>query len=1177
MNETSLKQVKQTFEKLTPRRKEVLQMVLKGESDDAIAQVLNIKSATVRKYLERLYQAFGVGKRVELVTLLGKYEKDFHSHNQDTDVSQLVDTSKKTKQDLGEAPSGQNFYGRTEELQTLKHWIVDDNCRLVTLLGMGGLGKTTLSVKLVELLCEPEFNFDFIIWRSLREARKLEKILVDCIQFLSDQREVDIGGSINDKVSLLIDYLRSARCLLVLDNFESILQSETNVGLYQEDYQDYGVLIKRICESLHQSCLILTSRIKPEDIAVQEGENLPVRSLLLQGLKGNEALRVLEDKGLAGSDEEMRQLVKLYSGNPLALKIVSTFIKDLFNGNIEAFFEQGLTAFVGIESLLDSQFHNLSELEKEIMYWFAINREPISIKELFDQIVEKPVYFNLVNSLGKLKARSLIETVDSKFTLQNVVMEYMIGLLIKQISEEINIGEYKLLNQYSLIQATAKDYIRNRQIELILKPIAKNLSVDDVEVKLVQPLRERKEGLIHKGYAVGNIINLLVYLNYNLSGLDLSNLTIWQAYLRGARLRYVNLMNSDLNKSRFTEAFGTALSLASSPIDSIWAMGDTKNRIRLRYSEGQQWLIMEGHTNWVRSIAFSSDGKMLASASDDKTVMLWDTSTGQRLKTLEGHNSRVWSVAISPDGNTIASGSEDKTIRLWRPSSGKCYKVLGKHTNWVRSVAFSPDGRILASGSSDTSIILWDVNSWECIKTLQAHTARVRSVTFSPDGKKLASSSDDCTIILWNVENGKKLQTFTGHKSWVRSIAFHLKRNLLASGSEDCDVILWDISTGKRKNTLSEHSARVWSVTFCGEDCDTLISSSDDKTVKIWDVNTGECVKTFQGHTNWAWSIAFSSDGQKLISANEDKKIKIWDTETGKVCKNLPAHNNRIRTLAVSPSGDLIASGSDDTLIKLWNLKNGQLLKTFADHPDRVLSIAFSPDGKKLVSAGDDKILRIWDISTGECSKTSDRHSSWIWSVAFSPNGKLLASGSEDTTIKVWDAMTQKCLQIFKGHTDWVRSVKFHPNGKILASGSEDKTAKLWDIITGDCIQTLKVDTGWVRSIAFSPDGRFLAVSGGSTLVEIWDMDTNKNKNKLYKTLQGHRERLWSVAFSTDSKTLATSSEDGDILLWDVITGQQLKSLRAPAIYEGLNITGVVNLTEAQIDTLITLGAIQDE
>ncbi|MBW4563559.1 MAG: NACHT domain-containing protein [Mojavia pulchra JT2-VF2] len=1165
-------QLNETFEKLTPRRQEVLRLVLAGELDEAIAQVLDIKSATVRKYLERLYRAFDVSKKSELVTLFAKYKPELISGNSSTTIPAAKKTNSDSKQDLGEAPDTATFYGRTQELETLKQWIINEHCRVVALLGMGGLGKTALSVRLAENL---KSEFDYIIWRSLREAPKLGTVLDGIIRFLSNQEDINSTGDISEKITRLLDHFRHFRCLLILDNFESILAEGSHSDLYRDECQEYSILVQRIGELHHRSCLVITSRIKPREIAVQEGENLPIRYLLLPGLKNLEAMKVLESKRLSGTEEEMEKLVGLYSGNPLALKIVSTFIQDLFGGNVSEFLGQEikLTPFVGIESLLEQQFQRLAELEKEIMYWLAINREPVSAPELFDDIAEKPIYFNVINSLKNLERCSLIEASDGRFTLQNVVMEYITGILVRQVSEEINSGNFEIFNKYALIKATAKDYIRNCQVQLILKPIAK--SITDFKSKLVNLFskQNRKIRDLSKGYTVGNILNLLRYYNYNLSGLDLSHLTVWQAYLRGADLRDVKLIGADLNKSRFTEAFGIVLAVAYNPKQSLIALGDTKSKIRLRDGNGHQLLTLEGHTNWIRSVAFSPDGEILVSGSDDKTLMLWNTKTGQCLKTLTGHKERVWSVAFSPDGKTVASSSEDKTVRLWNIHTGECWNVLDKHTHWVRGVAFSPDGKILASGSSDTKVILWDAHTGNYLKTLEGqHTARVRTVAFSSDGKILASGSDDHTIRLWDIESGRYLYTLLGHTERVRSLAFspELNSRILASASEDHKVILWDTDTGKRHRTLSEHTEKVWSVTFTDTEGKTLISSSDDKTVKLWDAHTGECIKTFQGYTDWAWSLVFNSDTNTLVSGNDDKTIKLWNLNSdNSEPKSLVGHTNRIRAVAFSSKSNLIASGSDDQTIKLWDAQTGQHCKTLVDHFDRILTVAFSPNGRHLASGGDDKILRIWNINTGEYRQTQENHKNWVWSVTFSPNSKILASGSEDCTIKLWDVDTGKCLNTLNGHTGWVRSVRFSPNGNILVSGSEDQTIKLWNISTGECIQTLKGETGWVRTVAFSPDGRFVASAGGNPIIEIWDIKTAQ----LYRTLTGHQERIWSVTFSADSQTLASSSEDGTIRLWHTETGEFKKSLRSPRLYEGMDITGVVNLTEAQIKTLKTLGA----
>lgn len=1171
-NNMNQQQLDDVLKQLTPRRQEVLRLILAGESNEAIADALNIKPVTVRKYLERLYQTFGIRKRVELVTLFAIHKPDLignHPHvqkSQELSVEQSDHSRPESKLDLGDAPDTIIFYGRTNELNTLEQWIISDRCRVVALLGMGGLGKTALSVKLLQQL---QSEFDYIIWRSLRETPKLETILDDVIKFFSDQQLVDVKGSISDKISRLLDYLRSARCLLILDNFESILADGVHADEYREGYEDYSILIQRIGQSSHQSCLLLTSRTKPKEIALQGGENLPIRSLLLQGLQQPEAVRVLADKGLSGSVDEMRQLVELYSGNPLALKILSTFIKDLFNGNVSQFIAQEITQFVGIETLLDNQFERLTELEQEIMYWLAINREPVYVKDLSEDMVEKSMFSQIIESLENLKRRSLIETVDGKFTLQNVVMEYMIALLVRQVSEEINSGDWQIFNTYPLIKATAKDYVRHCQTELVLKPVAKNIT--DVESKLVHPLRRRDPKLHRKGYAVGNILNLLRYLDYSLSGLDLSGLKVWQAYLRGADLRGVKFIGADLDKSRFTEAFGTVLAVASSSRKSLIAMGDTKSKIHLRHADGHQFLTLEGHTNWVRSVYFSFDGEILASASDDKTLMLWNTTTGQRLKTLTGHRERVWSVAFSPNGKTLASASEDRTVRLWDIHTGECTKILERHTSWVRSVAFSLDGSFLASGSSDKTVILWNANTGEYSTTLKGHTARVRAVTFSPDSKTLASGSDDHTIRLWHIPSGQHLRTLEGHTGWVRSVAFSPNGSILASASEDHQIILWNTRTGQRQQTLSEHTARVWSVTFIDEN--VLISSSDDKIVKLWDVHTGRCLKTLQGHTDWAWSIVFHPEGNILVSGNDDKSLKFWDIETGEAYKFLSGHTNRIRTIAMSQDGSTIASGSDDQSIKLWDVQTGQLLKTLVDHTDRVLCVAFSPDGDRLVSGGDDKALRIWDINTGECRQTQESHKNWVWSVTFSPDGSAIASGSEDRTVKLWDVNSGECFKTLRGHNGWVRSVRFSPDGKFLASGSEDETVKIWDVNTGECWKTLKGQTCWVRAVAFSSDGRFLAVGGEKPIVEVWDINTGQ----ILTTFTGHQERIWSVNFSPNCNILASSSEDGTIRLWNVETGELHELLRAPRLYEGMDITGVVNLTKAQINTLKTLGATKND
>ncbi|KAJ6024792.1 hypothetical protein N7540_005589 [Penicillium herquei] len=231
-------------------------------------------------------------------------------------------------------------------------------------------------------------------------------------------------------------------------------------------------------------------------------------------------------------------------------------------------------------------------------------------------------------------------------------------------------------------------------------------------------------------------------------------------------------------------------------------------------SWGSTLQTLEGHSNYVNSVAFSPDGLTLASGSRDNTIKLWDTATGTQRQTLEGHSNWVHSVAFSPDGLTLASGSRDKTIKLWDTATGTQRQTLEGHSSWVNSVAFSPDGLTLASGSYDNTIKLWDTATGTQRQTLEGHSSLVHSVAFSPDGLTLASGSYDNTIKLWDTTTGTQRQTLEGHSSLVHSVAFSPDGLTLASGSYDNTIKLWDTATGTQRQTLEGHSSLVHSVAF---------------------------------------------------------------------------------------------------------------------------------------------------------------------------------------------------------------------------------------------------------------------------------------------------------------------------------------------------------------------------
>jgi WD40 repeat protein/transcriptional regulator with XRE-family HTH domain len=1126
-----------------------------GINTATISKVLSREDGVDKRTIELFFQAFDI-----------KLDKDCYTNS---DQSQ--------RQDWGEAANVSVFYGRTEETAALEKLLLDDRCKLVAVLGMGGIGKSTLVIKLTERIKD---NFEYIIWRSLREAPPIKNILASLIQFLSDEQETEasLPESVGERISRLIDYLRQHRCLLILDNTESILQSGGRAGFYREGYEGYGDLLKRVGEVTHQSCLLLTSREKPKEVASLEGETLCVRSFLLGGLQAVDGQEILKIKGVSASESESSKLVERYAGNALALKVVATTIQDVFCGDISKFLQQETTVFGDIHELLEQQFSRLSSLEKDAMYWLAINREPVSLSEIRDDIVSQIPPQKVLESLESLVRRSLIEKSEGLFTLQPVVMEYVTQRLIAQVCQEIANNKIDLFRCHALMKATAKDYVKDIQIRVIVQPAIDGLlgvfrSKKNLENQLTKILANLQEtSPLEQSYTAGNVLNLLCHLGTDLSGYDFSSLSIWQADLRCMKLHDVNFQNANFDKSVFTETFGGVFSVAFSPDGKLLALGDTNGDIRLyQVSDWKQLLTCNGHGNWVVSLAFSSDSTTLASSSTDHTVKLWDIITGQCLQALYGHDNEVWSVAFSLDGNILASASDDQTIKLWSVKTGQCLRTLQGHTSWVCSVAFSPDGQTLMSGSDDNTIGVWDINTGECLKILQGHHDGIRSVAISPDGYILASGSEDKTVKLWDINTGECLKTFYEHSNEVYSVGFSLEGDILASGSYDQTVRLWSVKTGECLKTLQGHSSWVLSIAFSSQN-NLLVSGSYDQTARLWSVKTGECLKTFQGYTNQIQSIAFNTDGQMLASGGHDKMLRLWDVNTGQCLKIFQGHRAAVQSIAFSADGQTLASSSHDQTVRLWDVNTGQWLKIFEGHQALVWSVAFCSKGKRLASGSYDQTIRLWNVNTGRVLQILQGHRAAVWSVAFNPQGTILASGALDQTIKLWDVNTGECKRTLEGHTTWVWSVAFSPNGELLASASPDGTIRLWSVSTGECLRILQVNAAWLSSVAFSPDSRTLASGSHDYKVRLWDINTGQ----CTRTLQGHTGGVWSVVFSPDHQILASSSDDETIRLWDVTTGDCLKTLKAEKPYERMNIMGVTGLTIATIAALKMLGAIAD-
>lgn len=396
---------------------------------NTISKILKRWEPVDKSSLQSVFTAFGL-----------ELSKSDYTRPNNVTFDDLETRRASSMYDWGEAPDTSVFYGRSEEMLQLRHWVLEQRCRLVTLVGIGGIGKSTLAVKLG---LQVQDEFEVVVWRSLQNAPPVEAKLTSILQFMLSAlgKEMVIPQSFDGKLSKLMECLINNRCLLILDNVETILSSNSQVGQCLPGYEGYSQLLKRIGEVPHKSCVLLTSREKPREILPLEGEKTKVKFMKIKGLNPREGRELFQQKGqFTGTEQDWQVLMNYYGGNPLALKIVAAETQELFNGRIALvleYLEQGAPIFEDIDHLLEPQLQRLSVVEKELIYWLAINRESLSFTELTSDVGTFFSKRDLPQTVKSLLQRSLIEKNGEHFVLQPVVMEYTTQRLVEQVCPEI--------------------------------------------------------------------------------------------------------------------------------------------------------------------------------------------------------------------------------------------------------------------------------------------------------------------------------------------------------------------------------------------------------------------------------------------------------------------------------------------------------------------------------------------------------------------------------------------------------------------------------------------------------------------------------------------------------------------------------------------------------------------
>ncbi|NJN21572.1 MAG: AAA family ATPase [Leptolyngbya sp. RL_3_1] len=1092
-----------------------------------------------------------------------------------------------------------DFRGRADDVDRISQLIRQDACRLVGLVGIPGVGKTWLAVKLAEQL---QGAFEQVVYRSLSDRPDPWDLVTELLT--AGGLPPSPEGNLDRLCADLIQQLDRSRRLLVLDDTDHLYQTEALAGTYGPGLQGYGTFLQAIGTQAHRSCVLWVGRTWPQGLAAMGR----TRCYRVRGFPPPDlALLPCWPASLVATTAQWQALHTYLGGVP---KLMTPLVSRLkFAGYDLGRCLDNLTApLPDITHYLDQWLADLSANEIAVLTELALAHQA----KLPEQLLA-PLDGSAMAVVESLFERGLCQLRVQDQSEVSLALPHLLGAhLCDRWLQTFPIDDpqaaLQRLHDYPLLQFDAPEPIQQQQRQRLLLPLAAALGAHLPDAKdrfdwiQTQLRASRALGKQQPGHSAGNLLNLAQHWRLPLVDLDCQGLTLWGLDLQSDDWQGVVLSGSDLTQVNLAKPLGRqpVMTIGTRPSPqsvnpnphgnaNTVAVGDQSGQLLLwRPQDGRLQAGPEfDQPSPILAVAFSPSGANLAVGRQDGRVQLWGlgSSYGPEILTPEAIPP-LKTLAYSPDGQVLAGGTVTGELYLWRLESGECWRQITAHTGAVTAIAFSPCGHYLTTAGQDGNAVEWDLNSGQpCHRFRGRVTAWLGTVGYrvSSDGESqaIAIGRDEGQILLWDMASSRPYRVLVEDCDTVIAVALSPDGQHLAVSDIQCTVRIWSVATRQLCHHLPPFPALVTALGFSTDS--RILITGGDYTVQLWHVATGDCWRSWQSQPHPATALALVNDHQ-ILSLHRDQTLRCWQRTAGldhwrphhRLWLDTPAN-----TVAVGGRQSVWAMGDEAGTIRLWNPAAHSWLGDPLRLSGAITALALDPQGTWLAAGDSTGTVTLWHLPSQTRQWQHPAHSEPPTALVFSPGGERLFSGSRDRTIQVWRCPTdpladaqnrvpgQPLVQL-TGHLRQVHCLWAWDAGQQLLSGSQDGTVCLWDV------DQQKVQCQWtaqnrlIYGVTVDDQGTPLAIAGSAQTLEVWDIRRNRHRH----TLTDEDSTLWQVSLSLDGQLLLSASQTGHIHLWRVATGEHCAMFRVDRPYEAMEIQGCTGLSPVETAILQTLGAI---